>query len=141
MGQYVDTRDLIDERNDLKERILDYWNEEFEDNQLEEFEEIPTETEDSDVAMFLEYWENELKQIEEIDNIENEVGSEFEYGCTLIPEDDFEEYCEDLVSDIGDLPKDLPSYISNNIDWSGVANDLIVDYSEVEYQGTTYLYR
>ena len=92
--------------------------------------------------MFLEFWEDELKEIEEINDLEDEINNgEFEFGTTLIDEDDFEEYCEDLVSDIGDLPKDLPSYISNNIDWSGIADDLRQDYSEVEFRGTTYLYR
>ena len=92
--------------------------------------------------MFLEFWEDELKEIEEINDLEDEINNgEFEFGTTLIDEDYFEEYCEDLVSDIGDLPKDLPSYISNNIDWSGIADDLRQDYSEVEFRGTTYLYR
>ena len=92
--------------------------------------------------MFLEYWEDELKQIEEVNELENDIDNgEFDFGTTLIDEDDFEEYCEDLVSDIGDLPTDLPSYISNNIDWSGVAEDLKVDYLDVEFRGTTYLYR
>lgn len=92
--------------------------------------------------MFLEFWEDELKEIEEINDLEDEINNKkFEFGTTLIDKDDFEEYCEDLVSDIGDLPKDLPSYISNNIDWSGIADDLRQDYSEVEFRGTTYLYR
>jgi len=141
----LDTRDLIEERTEIQDRILDDWNEKFEDAQLDDFSEIPTETEDSDVAMFLEYWEDELKEIEEINDLEDDInsyaGDNFDDGVYLIDEDDFEEYCEDLVSDIGDLPKDLPSYISNNIDWSGVADDLRQDYSEVEFRGTTYLYR
>ena len=138
----LDTRDLIEEREETQQRILDDWNEKFEDEQLDDFSEIPTETEDSDVAMFLEYWEDELKQIEEVNELENDIDNgEFDFGTTLIDEHDFEEYCEELVSDIGDLPKDLPSYISNNIDWEGVAEDLKVDYSEVEFRGTSYLYR
>ncbi len=44
-----------------------------------------------------------------------------------------------LLEDIGDLPSDLPSYIE--IDWDKTADNLRVDYSEVEYQGTTYLVR
>lgn len=66
---------------------------------------------------------------------------EWEYGNTLIPEGDFQEYIEEMVIDCGDVPKDLPAYISNNIDWSGVADDLKCDYGECEYQGNTYLFR
>ena len=138
----IDTRDLIDERTELQQTVLDDWNEKFEDAQLDNYEDILQETEDSDIAMFLEYWEDEILEINQINTLEDEISnSEWEYGLFLVDEDDFQEYCEDLVSDIGDLPKDLPSYISNNIDWEGVAEDLKVDYSEVEFRGTNYLYR
>lgn len=141
----IDTRDLIEERSELQQRILDDWNEKFEDAQLDNYEDILQETEDSNVAMFLEYWEDEILEINQINTLEDEIssyaGDNFDDGVYLIDEDDFQEYCEELVSDIGDLPKDLPSYISNNIDWSGVADDLRQDYSEVEFRGTTYLYR
>lgn len=36
---------------------------------------------------------------------------------------------------------DLPAIIENNIDWSGIADDMRVDYTEVEYEGRTYLFR
>lgn len=137
----IDTRDLAERREALKQEILDSFLETFEHyaEQTESFEDIRFEEEE--IESWKEDFEDELKEIEEIDDIENEVGSEFKYGVTLIDEDDFQEYCEDLVSDIGDLPRDLPSYISNNINWEGVADDLRVDYSEVEFRGTTYLYR
>lgn len=61
------------------------------------------------------------------------------YPHTLIRESCFVEHCQDLLSDIGDLPKDLPSYIE--IDWQKTADNLRVDYSEVEYEGVTFLYR
>lgn len=136
-----DTRDLLEKREELKQQILDSFLETFEHyaEQTDTFEDIRFEEEE--IQSWKEDWSNELEQIEEIDNVESEVGREFDYGCTLIDEDDFEEYCEDLVKDIGDLPKNLPSYIENNIDWSGVADDIRMDYSTVDYQGTTYLYR
>lgn len=59
----------------------------------------------------------------------------------LISDSHFEDYCRQLVEDIGDLPRDLPSYIENNIDWSGVADDIKMEYSSSEYEGTTYYYR
>lgn len=63
------------------------------------------------------------------------------YEPTLIAEDHFEKYCEELCSDLGYLPDELPSFISSNIDWSGVADDLKVDYNEVELDGETYFIR
>ena len=57
----------------------------------------------------------------------------------LIAEDDFEEYVEELVTDCGYISKDLPSWIE--IDWKATANNVRQDYSEVDFRGTTYLYR
>ena len=77
-------------------------------------------------------------ELEELEALSEEV-SEWTSGNQLIPEDDFEDYCQELCEDIGDIPRDLPSYIV--IDWEATARNLKADYSEVEYQGTTYLYR
>ena len=77
-------------------------------------------------------------ELEELESIAEEV-SEWHNGNQLIPEEDFEDYCQELCEDIGDIPRDLPSYIV--IDWEATARNLKADYSEVEYQGTTYLYR
>lgn len=61
------------------------------------------------------------------------------YPVILIPEEDFTDYVEELVSDIGDLPREIPAYIV--IDWEETAQNVRVDYSEVEFQGDTYLFR
>lgn len=136
---YLDTRDLETEREELKQSILDSFLDTFPhyEDMTDSFEDIRFEEEE--IESWKEDWLDELKQIEEIDNIENEC-SEFSFGCTLIDEYDFEEYCEELVDDCYDI-KDVPNFIRNNIDWSGVAEDLKVDYSEVDYQGKTYLFR
>ncbi|QFG12146.1 Hypothetical Protein OBI_RACECAR_306 [Arthrobacter phage Racecar] len=63
------------------------------------------------------------------------------YECTLIAESHFQSYCEELCEDLGYLPKDLPAFLSNNINWSGVADDLKDDYNEVELDGETYFIR
>ena len=141
MGNYIDTRNLAERREALKQEILDSFLENFPhyEEMTESFEDILFEEEE--IESWKEYFEDELKEIEEIDDVENELGSEFEYGVTLVDVDDFTDYCEELVSDIGDLPKDLPSYIANNIDWEGVAEDLKLDYTEVTYQGNSYLGR
>lgn len=57
----------------------------------------------------------------------------------LIAESYFTEYAEDLCKDIGDIPKNIPSYIE--IDWKKTAENLKVDYSEIEIDSTAYLYR
>ncbi len=79
---------------------------------------------------------DDLKALQEL---RDEIGSEFTYGETLISEDYWPEYVEDLCKDIGDIPRDLPSYIV--IDWSATADNIKVDYSEIEIDGETFFYR
>lgn len=61
------------------------------------------------------------------------------HGATLIRESYFTRYCEELCKDIGDLPKEIPHYIE--IDWEKTANNLRIDYTEVDWDGVTYLIR
>lgn len=60
------------------------------------------------------------------------------YPITLIRDSYWQEFCEDLVRDIGDLPNELPNYIKSNINWADVAEDLQVDYTSGEFDGVTY---
>lgn len=136
---YLDTRDLSETREELKQSILDSFLENFPhyEDMTDTFEDIRFEEEE--IESWKEDWETELKQIEEIDELEEKVGSEWEYGVTLIDEDDFEEYCEELVTDCGYISRDFPSWIE--VDWEATANNVKQDYSEVDYQGITYLFR
>jgi hypothetical protein len=61
------------------------------------------------------------------------------YPATLIRDDYFVTYARELVSDIGDIPRDIPSYIE--IDWEATAKNIRMDYSSVEIDGVTYWYR
>ena len=136
---YLDTRDLAERREALKQEILDSFLENFPhyEEMTESFEDIRFEEEE--IESWKEDFEDELKEIEEINTIEIELGSEFEYGVTLVDVDDWEEYVEELLEDIGYIPKDFPSWIE--IDWEATANNVRQDYIEVEYQGNSYLGR
>ena len=65
--------------------------------------------------------------------------NDWTYGATLIRDSYFVEYCQDLVSDTGDLPRDIPPYLV--IDWNATAENLRVDYTSVEFGGVTYWVR
>ena len=135
----LDTRDLSKRREELKEEILDSFLENFPHYQemTESFEDIRFEEEE--IQSWKEDFEDELKEIEEIDTIENELGSEFDYGVTLVDVDDWEEFVEQDLKDLDYIPKDFPSWIE--IDWEATANNVRQDYTEVEYQGNSYLGR
>lgn len=136
---YIDTRSLIETRDELKQQVLDSFLENFPHygETTESFEDIPFDEEE--IESWKEDWQEELNQITCIDEVENEIGSEFSYGVTLIPEYDFTDYAVDLLVDCGYISDDFPSWIE--IDWEATAENVKQDYSELEYKGKTYLYR
>ena len=87
-------------------------------------------------------FENEAAELELLLELRDEIGdTTFLDGEGMIRESYLTEYFQEMLYDIGDLPKDLPFYIENNIDWKGVTDDLLMDYSEVEIDGVTFYYR
>ena len=134
-----DTRDLAEKRDELKQEILDSFLENFPhyEEMTESFEDILFEEEE--IESWKQDWQEEINQITCIDEVEDEIGSEFDFGVTLIPEDDFTDYVEDLFKGYGYTSDDLPSGIE--IDWEATAEDVKQDYSELEYEGETYFYR
>jgi antirestriction protein len=137
----LDTRDLQERREELEAQVLESFLEEFPQYEDMTIEYDDIRFEEEEIESWKEVWVNEIAEIAEIESLADEVGPEWNYGVTLIPCDDFEDYCIELVGAIGEIPRELPSYISNNIDWEGVADDLRVDYTELTYKDETYLFR
>lgn len=87
-------------------------------------------------------FENEVAELELLLELRDEIGdTTFLDGEAMIRESYLTDYFYELCIDIGDVPKELPYYIENNIDWKGVADYLLMDYSEVEIDGVTFYYR
>ena len=61
------------------------------------------------------------------------------YPVTLIRESHFTDYTQEMLEDCGTIPRDLPHWV--HIDWESTAREVMVDYSTVEIDGVTYLYR
>ena len=137
----IDTRDLAEKREELQTNLVDSFNDYF-DTEIEDFDELTKHidsSENEDVQEWRDDNSDDFEHIEEIDELEDEI-SEFSVGETLIPNDDFTEYCEDIVNDCYNL-RDVPGFIKDNINWKGVASDLSADYTNVTYQGESYLVR
>jgi|SRR5690554_2299855 len=134
----LDTRDLIEKREELKEKIFNNFLAYFPqyEHMTNSYDDILMDEEE--IQDWKDVWYKEIEHIEEIDSIEDEV-SEFNDGTTLIDESDMEEYVKNLLEEMGYIPKDFPSWIE--IDWSSTADNVKQDYSEVTYQGTEYFYR
>jgi len=89
-------------------------------------------------------WDNsdeadELRILTKLADEGSNSSDDWTYGATLIRDDYFTEYAEELVKDIGDLPQNIPSYIV--IDWEATAENLKQDYTEVDFDGETYWIR
>ena len=91
-------------------------------------------------------WTSESEDFAELKALKNleeqgQNSADWKYGETLIRESYFVEYIKEMLADCGVIPSNLPFYIENNIDWSGVAEDLKVDYMEIDFDGVTYFMR
>ena len=65
--------------------------------------------------------------------------SDWPYGETFIHEDYFTAYCMGMLSEVGYLPADLPSWII--IDEDATADNMKEDYAAFEFMGSTYYAR
>jgi hypothetical protein len=82
---------------------------------------------------------DELKSLKALAEEASEYSSDWKYGETLIRYDYFVDYCQELCEDIGDIPRNIPSYIE--IDWKATAKNLEVDYTTVDFDGVEYFIR
>ena len=148
-NQVIDSRDLIARIEELesdRQTLVDTVEEaetnhaedsteEHEDDHYEAIENAKKELADWDDSEDAE----ELKSLQEFAEEASQYSSDWTYGETLVNEDYWVDYCREMVSDIGDMPREIPSYIV--IDWDATADNLAADYVRVDFDGTTYYLR
>lgn len=131
LGNTFDSRELL-------ERV-----EAFESEHEEALAAIALHPEDSalkDAVLALtEIDHEEYDMYVELKHLCDSESSEFNSGTTCILDEYFEEYAEELVIEIGDLPKTIPSYIV--IDWTATASNIQQDYTSFVINNDTYWYR
>jgi len=81
----------------------------------------------------------ELKTLTALESEGESYAGDWPHGATLIRESYFVTYAEELVKDIGDMPHETPGYIA--IDWDQTAENIKVDYTEIDFDGVAYLVR
>lgn len=116
----MDSRDIIARIDELESMVND--NNDLPDDEREDLSEEETEL-------------AALKALAD----EADGSPDWPYGEVLIRESYWVDYVKELLEDTGDLPKDLPWYIE--IDWDTTANNIAVDYSQVDFDGVTYYIR
>lgn len=146
MRTILDTRDLqkrLDELEGLRDALDNAKQElsEFTPEGEEETEEETEERENLQSAVGdaeFEFSDDEKAELAELETLQNEC--DFRHGESLIPVDDFEDYARQIAEDIGAIPDDN-QWPCTCIDWEQAAKELAQDYTEVEYQGTSYYVR
>ena len=83
---------------------------------------------------------DDIRHRKAIRELADEVGSEWSYGVTLIPEADFEDYARELAEDVGAIDREA-AWPACHIDWEAAAESLQMDYTRATFDGTDYLYR
>lgn len=145
--QVIDSRDVIARLEELKEERDDLELSVSEAQEaLDEAHDEDKEAEESEIETAqerLDDWDkdngDELKALQTLNDEAEGYADDWRHGATLIREDHFPDYCQELLADIGDLPRNLPDYLV--IDWDATADNLKADYTEVDFDGTTYLVR
>lgn len=59
--------------------------------------------------------------------------------CNFYKHDSLSEWAEDLIHDLGFIPNNIPSFITNHIDWNGIAQEILVDYNYCQLEDGSYL--
>jgi hypothetical protein len=83
---------------------------------------------------------DDLELRDAIRELAEEGIEDWEYGAQLIAEHYFEDYARELAEDIGALPREY-TWPTSCIDWERAARELQMDYTPVEFLGTTYYVR
>lgn len=108
---------------------------------IEELEELFLNDEGQiDDDLYQDLSNSEREEYEELLNLKEECeGYGWEHGIYFIKEYEFYDYCKELAHDCGMVDENSP--LSNFIDWNSWANACEMDYSSVDFEGETYLFR
>jgi hypothetical protein len=81
---------------------------------------------------------HELEALEKLKKEGKEAfGSEWGYGVTLIRDEYFAEYAQELAEEIGAIDRDA-HWPNDHINWEEAAEALQMDYTTIEFDGETY---
>lgn len=135
----IDSRDVIERIEELGEELADKLNavtktdDWYADNLSEgNYQFMVNSLPESDKDDIEEYWM--LIALAEECELYN---SDWEYGVSLIRYSYFEDYMDEIIEDCYELPKDLPHWMSMELDYEALKQD----YTEVEFDDITYYIR
>lgn len=81
--------------------------------------------------------DDEAERLKELRDLQEELGGDFNGDeQTLIPDDEFEDFCREMAYDVGYVEED--SALEGYIDWEKWAQDCQMDYINVDFDGREY---
>ena len=128
--------ELLKDWNNYQKENLDN---SFSCNNVENAIQIIDNLKDNGSLQFSINYNSEIEDYEQISNFLLDL--ELMSDDNIISEDYFEEFCQTSCFDIGYISSDAPYFITNNIDWVNVSNQMKGDYKEVLFDGDIYLFK
>jgi len=126
-ADYIDVRDIIARVEELRD------------------EREQSELDPSEYGGPNDDWQDERAELASLESILSELcgaggDEQWEgdwYPVTLIRDSYFNTAMDELLEDIGDIPRDIPVYLNIVVDYDA----LQMDYSSIEINGETYWFR
>lgn len=125
----IDSRDVIARIEELREEIAEI--------EGEDFDAAKVGGQDDPVSSELR---DELAALEALADEASNYAEDWPHGETLIRDSYFVQYAQELADDIGAIDRNAKWPLSC-IDWDKAADELKVDYTEVDYDGVSYWIR
>jgi len=105
---------------------------------IEELESDKEATEDDpELDLFDDDDQEELNALTALAVAGEACAADWQHGETLISDNHFEEYAQDMAADIGAISSDA-AWPACHIDWTAAADALKHDYTPVFFDGDTY---
>jgi len=117
----IDSRDVISRIEEL-ENELGYWLEEEDGSSEDEWEDF-----------------DELESLRNLQGQAEGYSEDWTYGAQLVNESYFVEHVKEMLVDCGSIPNNVPDYVV--INWDETADNIKVDYTEVDFDGVAYFLR
>ena len=134
----IDSRDVIKRIEELEEEH-DSLQSALEDAKDEENDEAIEEAFDA-IAMWRNDNKEEYEELLELAKDGEKYSSDWSYGSTLIHDNHFREYAEELAEECCDM-KSASEWPFCCIDWNLASDALKIDYTEIDFGGESYWIR
>ncbi len=126
----IDSRDVIERISELEDEL---------ECCVVDEENATVASEDGETDLTDEY--EELQVLKALAGEAEGYADDWSHGVVLIKESYFTEYAQQLAEDIGAIDTDSLRWPACHIDWNAAADALKIDYTEVNFDGTTFLSR